>query len=192
MISEKGPTFIVWRSKYKHYIGIVFGAVIEYMDNRLESLLWKSNVYSIMRCNIKNPSKQSRNSFCTVPPSNKLELIHERPAIKKASNIIIRNPAPALSLAPITITLTSSVPGLLLNTPTPRFPTPIPLVAFVNGACVGIRASRTVNPVQLGSVAITDNQSWVFSRHCTGGKVVLRMANKLTGGGNGRIDKYGP
>ena len=57
---------------------------------------------------------------------------------------------------------------------------------------VGITASRTVNPVQLGSVAITDNQSWVFSRHCTGGKVVLRMANKLTDGGNGRVDKYGP
>ena len=37
---------------------------------------------------------------------------------------------------------------------------------------VGITALRTVNPSQLGSVAITDNQSWVFSRHCTGGKVL--------------------
>jgi hypothetical protein len=46
---------------------------------------------------------------------------------------------------------------------------------------VGITASRTVNPAQLGSVAITDNQSWVFSRHCTGGKVSLRMANKTYG-----------
>jgi len=46
---------------------------------------------------------------------------------------------------------------------------------------VGITASRTVNPAQLGSVAITDNQSWVFSRHCTGGKVSLRMANRAYG-----------
>jgi hypothetical protein len=58
--------------------------------------------------------------------------------------------------------------------------------------CVGITALRTVNPAQLGSVAITDNQSWVFSRHCTGGKLSLRMANKLTDGGNGSVDKYGP
>jgi len=65
-------------------------------------------------------------------------------------------------------------------------------LAFQLAPSVGITASRTANPAQLGSVAITDNRSWMFSRHCTGGKIVLRMANKLTDGGNGRVDKYGP
>jgi len=57
---------------------------------------------------------------------------------------------------------------------------------------VGITALRTVNLTQLSSVAITDDQSWMFSRHCAGGKLSFRMANKLTDGGNGNVDKYGP
>ena len=57
-----------------------------------------------------------------------------------------------------------------------------------NQECVGITALRTVNLTQLGSVAITDDQSWMFSRHCTGGKLSFGMANKLTDGGNGSVD----
>jgi len=57
---------------------------------------------------------------------------------------------------------------------------------------LGITALRTVNPAQLGSVELRTIKAGCSADIVRAAKSLYGWQIKLTDGGNGRVDKYGP